>query len=157
MMSAVCGLIDSMETIAYLWRSAYVQWTSSQRTKLELKLKFDIGRYEFASSLLQQPTSASWVVEKPCADLVVFLEDLRIQRRMHIANLTQYWSQSVGSTFHEPSRHWIQRTMFGRCPRQQKYMRTYRLDPRISEVPIPNPGIENLGPGLQSLISTVFL
>jgi len=65
---------------------------------------------------LQHPTLTSWVVENQ-SWLLCFWKISWLQRR--IADLTQYWSKSDGSTFHEPSRHWIQRTMFGRCPRQQ--------------------------------------
>jgi len=56
--------------------------------------------------ICQHPTSSSWVVRKLGRTLLI-LEISWLQRC--IVNLIQYWSKSIGSTFHEPSRHWIQR------------------------------------------------
>jgi len=48
----------------------------------------------------------------------VLLEDI-LTAATHCKTQSVLEHISVGSTFHEPSRHWIQRTMFGGCLKKQ--------------------------------------
>jgi len=108
-MSVVCGLIPWQQFMTFSMYSEPRR--NNPFHELEAKLKFDIGRYELA----------------PSASNVGFLsrgktrDDFCVSGRSPDCSdaLEQYWSKNVGSTSHESSQHWIQRTMIGGCLRQK--------------------------------------